>query len=197
MAKKNKFSEAILRLLSHKSALPILELKESAIEQLEASDSTENGSGESFKAEKPEKLKYAVSRALSNLEEGGLVESIFSGRQSYVRLTKEGKQKLLSLKLDNSTTPIPASWDGYWRIILLDLPESRKQERESLRYLLKKAGFIMLKNSAWISPYPFEHLFANLKKDLGLGGEMMIIKTESLDEETEKSLMEMHNIPTK
>jgi len=94
------------------------------------------------------------------------------------------------LELDNDTTLANTSWDGFWRIILLDLPENRKNERESLRYLLKKAGFVCLKNSAWISPYPFEHLFTNIKKDLGLTSEMMILVTELVDEETKKFLFE-------
>ena len=47
-----------------------------------------------------------------------------------------------------------------------------------------------LKNSAWISPYPFEHLFTNIKKDLNLTTEMMIIVTESLDKETEKEILQ-------
>ncbi len=85
---------------------------------------------------------------------------------------------------------VPQTWDGMWRIILLDLPEERKSERESLRYLLKKAGFVCLKNSAWISPFPFEHLFTNIKKDLGLTTEMMIIVTEHIDEESKKVLFE-------
>jgi len=67
----------------------------------------------------------------------------------------------------------------------LDVSEDRKAEREGLRYLLKKAGFILLKNSVWISPYPFEHLFMNIKKDLGLTTEIMIFVTDTLDPETE------------
>jgi hypothetical protein len=57
--------------------------------------------------------------------------------------------------------------------------------------LLKKAGFTCLKNSAWITPYPFEHLFMNIKKDLGLTTEMMIITTQSIDKETEQELLEI------
>jgi len=66
----------------------------------------------------------------------------------------------------------------------LDIPEERKNEREALRYLLKKADFTCIKNTVWISPYPYEHLFTNIKKDLGLGTELMIIVTDKLDEET-------------
>jgi DNA-binding transcriptional regulator PaaX len=96
----------------------------------------------------------------------------------------------LALKLESDTSLLP-NWDGQWRIVLLDLPESRKSERESLRYLLKKAGFVCLKNSAWVSPFPFEHLFMNIKKDLGLTTELMIFVTNNLDPETELELFKM------
>ncbi|MDO8659862.1 MAG: hypothetical protein Q7K54_04675 [Candidatus Parcubacteria bacterium] len=134
--------------------------------------------------------KYAITRSLKGLREAGLIENISSPQNEYARLTKEGKKKMHSLELENETSLVNTSWDGFWRIILLDLPESRKSERESLRYLLKKAGFVCLKNSAWISPYPFEHLFTNIKKDLGLSSEMMIIVTQMIDDETKKVLFE-------
>ena len=134
--------------------------------------------------------RYAVSRALKNLVDSGFVEKLNSGRENYLRLTKEGRKKIHSLSLENETTLVNTTWDGFWRIILLDLPEDRKSERESLRYLLKKAGFVCLKNSAWISPFPYEHLFMNIKKDLGLSTELMIIVTQFVDEETKKVLFE-------
>ena len=68
----------------------------------------------------------------------------------------------------------------------MNIPEERKNEREALRYLLKKAGFVCLKNSVWISMYPFEHLFFNIKKDLNLSTEFIIIVTDKIDNETEK-----------
>ncbi|MBI3305843.1 hypothetical protein HYZ82_01765 [Candidatus Nomurabacteria bacterium] len=136
------------------------------------------------------KTTYAISRALKNLVEENCAEIYKSERQNYAKITPRGKNKLNSLLLDSDTTLVNTAWDGFWRIILLDLPEKRKSERESLRYLLKKAGFVCLKNSAWISPFPFEHMFTNIKKDLGLKAEMMIIVTQLVDEETKKLLFE-------
>lgn len=104
------------------------------------------------------------------------------------------RHKILQTLGKKSTAPIVAGWDGFWRIILLDLPEDRKPEREALRYLLKKAGFVALKNSVWVSPYPFEHLFTNIKKDLGLSTEIMIIVTQYLDEETKKELSKIFRV---
>ena len=132
------------------------------------------------------KPTYALSRALKNLVKENCAEIYKSERQNYAKITPKGKNKLNSLMLDNNSNLVSTNWDGFWRIILLDLPEDRKSERESLRYLLKKAGFVCLKNSAWISPFPFEHLFTNIKKDLGLSTEMIILVTDNIDEVSRK-----------
>ena len=151
---KSNYSKRILKLLGSKPAISDVELADLA-------DTTG-----------PQ--KYALTRSLKGLMEAGLVESHHSGRQTYARLTKEGKRKVHSITLDNESTLFNPSWDGKWRIVILDLPEERKSDRDGLRYLLKKAGFVALKNSVWISPHPYEHLFANIKKDLDLTTEIMI-----------------------
>lgn len=171
MAKRQDFSKKIIKMLSEKPAVSVPEI----VEKINPENST----------------PYAVTRAIKGLEESGLIEHISSGQNFYARLTKDGKRKATSIKLEAEDSLVSTEWDGFWRIILLDLPETRKNERESLRYLLKKAGFICLKNSAWISPYPFEHMFTNIKKDLGLTTEMIIIVTDKVDEETEKAFLEI------
>jgi len=145
---------------------------------------------ESLKDKEDKKEKYALSRSLKNLVNSGFARIHDSGNQDYISLTKEGKKKVHSLSLENENTLVNTSWDGYWRMVLLDLPETRKNERESLRYLLKKAGFVCLKNSVWISPLPYEYLFENIKKDLGLTTEMIILTTNKIDVETQKTIFE-------
>lgn len=168
MSSKSKYSSKILKKLGEKPVISI----------------------ESLREDNNPKTSYAITRSIKNLIESGCAEILNSSNQKFLRLTKEGKTKLDTLRLEGEDALIPSSWDGFWRIILLDLPENRKNERESLRYLLKKAGFMCLKNSAWISPFPYEHLFTNIKKDLGLTTEMMIIVTEIIDEESRKILFE-------
>ena len=167
MSSKKEYSNKILKILGQKNAVSLPELHNLETES-----------------------KYAITRSLKGLREAGLIENISSPQNEYARLTKLGRKKMHSLELENYTTLVNTSWDGFWRIILLDLPENRKSERESLRYLLKKAGFVCLKNSAWISPFPYEYLFTNIKKDLGMKTEMMIIVTQFIDEETKKVLFE-------
>lgn len=141
---------------------------------------------DALKQEGDKKANYAILRSIKNLVSAGLVEIHSSDKQKYIRLTSMGKNKLNCIKLYEDEAIMPASWDGYWRIIIIDLPEDRKSEREALRYLLKKAGFVCIKNSVWISIYPFENLFTNIKKDLGFTIEMMIIVTDKIDEMTQK-----------
>lgn len=160
-------SQKILKKLAARPAIPVDELK-----GIEA------------------KTSYAIARALKNLVEEGCAEIHKSERQNYAKITNQGKNRLNSMALSGKDALVSQTWDGFWRIILLDLPENRKSERESLRYLFKKANFVCLKNSTWISPYPYEHLFLNIKKDLNLTTEMMIIVTQFLDEETKKFLFE-------
>jgi DNA-binding transcriptional regulator PaaX len=167
---KQGYSKKILALLAAKPAISVTEL-------------TETIAGMA-----PE--KYAFTRSLKGLQEAGLIETRHSGQQQYSRLTREGKRKAHSITLENDTAVLPA-WDGKWRVILLDLPEDRKAERDGLRYLLKKGGFILLKNSVWISPYPLEHLFMNIKKDLGLTTEIMIFVTDTIDDATAKAFFDV------
>lgn len=174
MQKKPDFSKKILKILSEKPVISVSELSERIIPKPATKVPV-----------------YAINRSLKGLKDAGLVENLSSDRTKYTRLTNEGKKKANSLKLESDNAILDPKWDGKWRIILLDLPESRKNERESLRYLLKKAGFVCLKNSAWISPYPYEHLFTNIKKDLGLTSEIIIFTTDTMDTETQKVLFEM------
>lgn len=174
MSNKPSFSKKILKLLAEKPAISVSELVERVGVE---------------KAEKSSKM--AISRSLRGLRDTGLIEQTFSGQNEYARLTKDGKKKVYSLTLGEDTTIISPAWDGKWRIVLLDLPEVRKDEREALRYLLKKAGFLCLKNSVWISPFPYEHLFTNIKKDFGLTTELMVFVTDNIDSETKQAFFDL------
>lgn len=183
MNKRSNPQNALLKLLNRHKTVSIEHLKEQAEIELE----TVSEAPETF--EKDTKSQYAVARAMKNILESGFAETIPVDDEQAVRLTPAGRKKLASIELTSGTLPLPATWDGRWRMVILDLPEDRKSEREALRYLLKKAGFACVKNTVWVSPYPFEHLFINLKKDLGLSTEMIVLTTDTIDEETEQKFL--------
>ena len=59
-------------------------------------------------------------------------------------------------------------WDGKWRLIIYDIPEKRKGEREYLRRLLQLLGFGKIQASAWASPYDYSNLIYELCKKRNL-----------------------------
>jgi len=179
MIKKPSIQKAILKTLSKKGVTSLDSIKKDVENVISSQPETSS------------KANYAIARSLKNLLSDGLIEAFNSDHNQYIRLTKEGKQKLNNIALECDSSLVSLTWDGYWRIIILDLPEERKNEREALRYLLKKAGFACIKNSVWISIYPYENLFTNIKKDLGLTSEMMIIVTDKIDEMTKQEFLNL------
>lgn len=172
MTKRNKIQELIFSLLEQKKTTALDDL----VEHIEGILEDE--------ADRSTKAKYAITRTLKNLAARGEIENHDTVHSSFLRLTNEGRTRLNTMKLDADTFPISATWDGKWRIVILNLPEDQKEQRNALRYLLKKANFVSAKNSVWISPYPFEHFFENMKKDMNLTSEMMILVSDEIDEET-------------
>ena len=181
MSRKTQYSNKILKILAEKPAIPLDEMTKKI--HLSPTPLLNKERGEGVRS------KYALTRSIKNLVESGCIEMLHSDNKDYLKLTKKGKNKFNCIKLEGSGALVSTVWDGLWRIIILDIPEERKNEREALRYLLKKADFTCIKNTVWISPFPYEHLFTNIKKDLGLGTELMIIVTGKLDEETKKCFL--------
>lgn len=68
-------------------------------------------------------------------------------------LTKEGKERALTYRLEEIEIKTPARWDGYWRIVLFDIPEDIKKLRDAFRRHLKRLGFYEFQKSVFIHPY--------------------------------------------
>lgn len=81
-------------------------------------------------------------------------------------LTEKGDNVLAGI-LHYLPEEVP-KWDGKWRIILFDVPETQRTLRQMLRLKLIDWGARMLQSSVWISPYPtvmerFRHLVHEYK----------------------------------
>lgn len=69
-------------------------------------------------------------------------------------LQKEYQIKELAKDLKIS---IPRHWDGHWRIIVFDIPESQKEARTALREMLHNLGCYRFQDSVFIHPFPCEN----------------------------------------
>ena len=91
--------------------------------------------------------RQIVYNTISRLKKEGYLKEIETkGRKRYIA-TLKGKAKILAyLKKDKK-------WDGKWRIVVFDIPETERRMRNFFRKKLAEIGFRQLQESVWICPY--------------------------------------------
>lgn len=129
------------------------------------------------------RFNQRIVQALLRLERNGLIHISGEGRKREVHLTTQGEAKINALYAGAYVIPLPVRWDGKWRVVMFDVPEKRKKIRDTLRMLLRSAGFIHFQDSAWIQPYPCDELVTLLRSHLGSGkGEIRYLTASFVDE---------------
>jgi hypothetical protein len=93
------------------------------------------------------------ARSIIYLKRRRLVSAATKDGQEILTLSEEGKKSVLQFDLEKITVKRPKKWDGYWRLVLFDIPEKHKLGRESLRSKLKQLGFCQLQKSCFIHPF--------------------------------------------
>ncbi|MEK7125969.1 MAG: hypothetical protein AAB517_00675 [Patescibacteria group bacterium] len=129
------------------------------------------------------RFNQRIMQALLRLERNGLIHITGEGRKREIHLTVQGEDKINALYAGAYVIPLPVLWDGKWRVVMFDVPEKRKKIRDTLRMLLRSAGFIHFQDSAWIQPYPCDELVTLLRSHLGSGkGEIRYLIASFADE---------------
>jgi CRISPR/Cas system-associated endoribonuclease Cas2 len=68
-------------------------------------------------------------------------------------LTTKGKERILRERLHKQTISVPISWDKKWRVILFDIPESRRNDRNNFRRELNRLGLTQIQKSVYCYPH--------------------------------------------
>jgi DNA-binding transcriptional regulator PaaX len=95
----------------------------------------------------------SLIRSITYLKRNRLVSVGHDGDQQILILSEKGRKKVLQFNADRMAIRKPRRWDGYWRIVLFDIPERRRPGREALRNKLKQLGFYQLQKSCFIHPF--------------------------------------------
>ena len=74
-----------------------------------------------------------------------------------IRILKRGKNLVMKYNLDEIQLNKNIRWDGRWRLVMFDIPHSKRKARDELRQKLKELEFYHLQKSVFISPYPCEN----------------------------------------
>ncbi|MEK7154445.1 MAG: hypothetical protein AAB792_02725 [Patescibacteria group bacterium] len=119
-------------------------------------------------------LKF--SKRAYEMKRGGLIE--YSPDQDYI-ITAKGRQKINFGRIESLRIE-KCKKDGFWRIIIFDVPEQRRGARDVLRDKLNEFGCYQLQKSIYATPYICEKEIEELCSLLDIGKYVDVIVARSL-----------------
>lgn len=124
-----------------------------------------------------------IERTVHRLHKQKLISYDERGGKIKITLTKDGKRKVLSYKIEEMKLK-KGKWDGWWRVIVFDIPEKKKKARDILRDKMKEIGFYQLQRSVLVTPWECENEIDFIKNLYGIEGEdICLIKAKKFDGE--------------
>lgn len=94
--------------------------------------------------------------------------------------TEKGITRALAISYKNLQIGRLSKWDKCWRIVIFDIPERHKWERECFRDKLKEIGFYPLQESVFVCPYPCEKEIFFLTSFFNLNDYVRFIETKQV-----------------
>ncbi|TSC53364.1 MAG: phenylacetic acid degradation operon negative regulatory protein [Parcubacteria group bacterium LiPW_39] len=122
-------------------------------------------------------IKRSANRDLIEIEEK-------KGRIFY-RVTPAGikcinRYKFKELKITDK------KWDGFWRVMVFDIPESKRVGRDLMRRKLKHLGFYSLQKSVFVCPFKCEKELTILGDFYNISEYLEVFLTRSVTQKDEK-----------
>lgn len=100
-------------------------------------------------------------------------------------LTEKGKQLIKRYSLADLSLSKSQPWDSYWRLIMFDIPEVKRVQRDLLRLKLRKLGFLQIQKSVFIQPYPCVEAIKAIRNYYDLRpGELYLFESKVLEGES-------------
>ena len=137
---------------------------------------------EKIKKEKDEKewKKFNIWRlrqTIKRLQSQKDVEVV----EGQVKITDKGKNKLLNFDIEE--IKLNEKTDGKWRIIVYDISNRRRFQRDIFRDTLKRLKFYRLQESVYLTPFICEDEIEYLRQAFQIGDEVQILTVSKLENE--------------
>lgn len=136
----------------------------------------------------PQYKKTSLMTTVHRMLAAGDVKKIEKSGEVYLQITPQGLERL------KREFPLAKwanfSWDGKWRMVIFDVEEKQRQDRDMIRSKLKELGFGMLQRSVWISPFKIEEDLVAFFENLGFRDEVLVLVVDTLFAGDEQVLAE-------
>jgi len=109
--------------------------------------------------------RNSINTAFSRLKK----KQYLTFKGSCLRLSENGKKYLAKRKARLQLFQSPFNKESSRNLLVIfDIPETRKAEREWFRFHLRKFNYIMIQRSVWVGPSPLPEEFINYIKNINL-----------------------------
>ncbi|MFZ2886274.1 MAG: hypothetical protein WA021_00465 [Minisyncoccia bacterium] len=121
-------------------------------------------------------------RALTRLAARGHISFEERNGKKFARITPEGRRVLIAQQIRAALAArTKRRWDKRYRVVIFDIPESRRGVRGRLRSEMRAAGFLQIQQSVWLHPHECEELVALIKAELRLGKAVVYMIVEAIE----------------
>ncbi len=122
-------------------------------------------------------------RCVRRLEKDGLISVSRDGEISELALSRRGCLAVVLKKLNVHKVPSPIrrDWDGRWRLVSFDIPESRRARRRLLREGLLSIGCFQIHESLFAHPADCREAVADLGTRLAVERNLRFILADSIE----------------
>ena len=123
-----------------------------------------------------------INRAVKRLHEQKLISITEKKDETIIELSEKGKRKILSYKLEEMELKI-GKWDGWWRMVIFDIPEKNRRGRDYFRSQLKYLNFYLLQESVLVTPWRCRDEVDFVKHLYGVDRHVQLIMAKHFDGE--------------
>lgn len=122
-----------------------------------------------------------IKRNLQYLRMQGYVEYSIKDQKSPLIITKKGLSRLrLQTVGDKLKGVIKKRWDHLWRIVIFDVPETKKTYRDLFRRSLLKNRFFPFQKSVYVTPFACEDDIRGLARKYHIAKYVLVSVTPNL-----------------
>ena len=125
--------------------------------------------------------KDRLRQTLKRLHRQKFVEVVETKDGPVVKISEKGITRALKYKLDKMEIKHRDSWDKKWRIVIFDIPDSKKRIRDEFREKLKQLGFFRLQESVFVHAFPCFDEVEFLREIYGIGRGVTYIVAQKIE----------------
>lgn len=132
--------------------------------------------------------EWEIKQAIKRLQNMDYIKIDEAHKRAY--LTEKGLLEFIKFRIQDKES----IWDKKWRVVVFDIPEKKRNQRNFLRGRLKWLGFKELQKSVWIFPYDIkqelEELLTICKSDIS--GDVRFMEVGKIEDD--KDLKDYFNL---